>query len=172
MSEQLRVTIPAALASGAHQLGEESQLIVFVTARALDPRGSGRVEIPALSAALQSVFSARQVRRIFNSLEGKRYWEGEARFLRLQSTMNILQSFDCEILPSLAAARFPLAVLNTRSRRGAALLAAILTGIDVPRSNHFVNRFARVDRKTVGRWMRDPIISSEILLRAPAWAGS
>lgn len=37
------VQIPAILAAPAHSLCEESELVVYLAARALDARGSGRV---------------------------------------------------------------------------------------------------------------------------------
>ena len=170
MTSSLMVTIPAAVASGSHQLGEESPLVLFAAARALDGAGSGRVRLDDLWAEVTALFSRKQFDRVINSEQGARYWEHDRFFLRLRSSASIVQTFPCEILPSLAAARFPLALLNTRPRRGAALLAAMLAGIDVPRSNQFINRFAGVDRKTVARWMRDPVIAEQILLRIPQWA--
>lgn len=166
----LRVTIPGALASGAHQLGEESALIVYVAARALDVAGSGRVTRTAVLEVCAALFSRKQLQRTLVSGPGERYWELEPHFLRLLSVAAIVCSYHCPVLGSVVAARFPLALLDTRQRRGAALLAAVLTGIEVPRANQFISRFAGVDRKTVSRWMKDPVIAKQILLRVPQWA--
>lgn len=167
---RLTVTIPAALASGAHQAGEESALIVFLCARALDARGSGRVLISGVKEECEALFCGRQLRRILESREGGRYWTRDRSFLRLHSEARILVSYPGEVLSSAGAVRFPLALLDSRTRRGAALLAAVLAGIDKPRSNQFIGRFAGVDRKTISRWMKDPVIAGSILQRTPAWA--
>lgn len=165
----LVVIIPACLASGAHQMGEESSLVLFVAARALDRQGSGRVRLDDIRRACRDLFSSRQLARVLSDPASIRYWELEARFLRLRSQAAIVKSFPCEILLSEHARKFPLAILNSRPGRGAALLSAILAGIDRPRSNAFVSRFGGVDRKTVSRWMDDAVIKEHILQRVPAW---
>ncbi len=144
--------------------------MVFVAARALDGDGAGRVPLHDVRRACCELFSARQLERVLRQPESKRYWEVERRFLRLRSERSILASFPCEVLNSDHARRLPLSVLDSRPRRGAALLSAVLAGIDAPRSNAFVSRFAAVDRKTVSRWMKDPVVRDQILLRVPAWS--
>jgi hypothetical protein len=168
--ERQRSPIPACLASGAHQMGEESQLVVFVAARALDRGGAGRVPIQDVRHATGPLFSARQLGRVLMQPESARYWELDRWFLRLRSERSILASFPCEVLRSDHARRLPLAILDSRPRRGAALLAAVLAGIEAPRSNAFVSLFAGVDRKTISRWMKDPVVRDEMLQRLPAWS--
>jgi hypothetical protein len=96
-----------------------------------------------------------------------RYWDVEPRFLRLHSSEAVVCSFPCEVLASNRAVRLEAALLNSRQRRGAALLAAVLAGTEAPRSNAFISRFAGVDRQTVSRWMEDPVVRGEILRRVP-----
>ena len=163
----LIVTIPASLASGAHQAGEESQLVVYLAARAIDPRGSGRVPTSAVAAACERIFSARQFRRLLGSPGGERYWERDRHLLRLRAAGRIAASYPEEVLISRHARRFPLELLNSRPRRGAALVAAMLACVDTPCSNVFISRFASVDRQTVSRWMHDPAIKANVLERVP-----
>ena len=163
----LTITIPASLASGAHQGGEESLFVISRVARALDSGGSSRASLDALEVACETIFSAKQYRRLLDDSRGERYWTKEPRSLVMRSEARVLESLaaDREVLRSRAAASFPIELLNTRQRRGAALLAAILAGNTEPVSNAFISRYARVDRGTIGGWMRDPVIRDQILVR-------
>lgn len=88
----LEVTIPACLASGAHQLGESS-LVLFEAARALDRRGSGRVQRDHIRDACRTLFSSRQFGRILADPASARYWKLEERFLQLRSEAAIVKSY-------------------------------------------------------------------------------
>ena len=163
----LNIVIPASLASGAHQAGEESWFVISRVARALDPGGSSRASLDALQATCETIFSRKQYQRLMEDSRGERYWTKEPRSLLLRAEARVLASHAAqrEILLSPAAAAFPLELLNTRQRRGAAILAAMLSGNSNPVSNAFINRVARVDRGTIRGWMRDQVISDQILLR-------
>jgi hypothetical protein len=167
----LIVEIPATLASGAHQAGEESELTLYLVARALDTAGAGRVETRAAASELRKAFSPKQLGRILRGEKGRRYWEVEPAFLRLRSQEKIRQSFERRLVDSHLGRAFPVSVLDCRARRGAALFAAVMGSQAGPRSNEFVDRYTRVDRKTVARWLKDPVIRDVILLgKVPQWA--
>jgi len=168
----LDIVIPASLASGAHQAGEESLFVISRVARALDPGGSSRASLDDLEALCETIFSRKQYGRLMADSRGERYWTKEPRSLLLRSEAKVLASHaaEREILASRAALTFPIEVLDTRPRRGAAILAAMLAGNTDPISHAFIQRFARVDRGTIGRWMRDTVISDQILARHAEYA--
>jgi hypothetical protein len=131
----VEVRIPAALASFAHRSGEESELIVFRVARALDRHsGTGRVAEGCLVEACGAAFSRKQTLRVLHGGAGRRYWVLDGDSVVLRSGRKILESFSLEPYDSLAARSFDLSLLNTRPRRGAALLAAITAAEGAPRS--------------------------------------
>lgn len=171
MSPDVVVTFPAALASGAHQAGEESVFLVYRVARALDPRGSSRTQLAAVDRVCSSLFSRKQYRRILDDPRGRRYWTMEGEHLVLRAEAAILRSFvpEYEILNSRAALSFPVTLLNNRQRRGAAVLAAVLAGTTLV-SNAFISRFTKVDRGTISGWQTDPTIRDHILARTPEFA--
>lgn len=166
----LSLTIPAALASGALQSGEGSELLLYLLARELDPRGSGRVEAASVSQQGQLMFGRKQIGRVLGGPKGRRYWLVDAGWLRLIGVQRVVQSYDGEIVDARHGVSFRIEMLNTRQRRGAALFAAVVGGSDRPRSRAFIARFAGVDRKTLARWQRDPVIRAEILNRCEEWA--
>lgn len=166
----MKISIPSTLASGAHQAGEETELVIFCAARALDRAGSGRVEAETIRRACSSLFTERHSRRLFDPNLHVRYWERDRHYVKLNSEAAIVASFEGQLLLKPSALVIELSLLDSRPRRGAALLAAILAGVDDPRSNLFIRNFSRVDRKTIGRWMNDDTISTYILAREPRWA--
>lgn len=166
----MRISIPSILASGAHQAGEETELVIFCVARALDASGSGRVEAEPVKRACLPLFTDRHCRRLFDPELRVRYWERDRQYLKLRSEASIVASFEGELLCGPSALVFDLSLLDSRARRGAALLAAILAGVHDPRSQLFIQKFSRVDRKTISRWMKDDTISTLILSREPRWA--
>lgn len=164
------VQIPAVLAAPAHSCGEESELIVYLAARALDPNGSGRTPREVLVRELLHCWSAKQLGRVIHGAKGCRYWEVEERFLRLRSASEVLNSFRASlIIDSPDAVSFSLGILDSRPRPGAALCAAVVALTGRPRSNAFAARFTSVDRGTRGRWLNDPVIRNEILSKARQW---
>lgn len=169
-SGHLYITIPAALASGAHQQGEEAELFAYLVARALDAKGSGRVDKLALAREIQHAYKGGKVHRLFERPGGRRYWASEGPTLRLHGQAAILESFSCELLRSDMALTLSVAHLDTRPRRNAAMLAAVLAGQTDPRSAEFIQRFARVDRKTWNAWQADPVIRRRILRKLNNWA--
>lgn len=165
------VRIPAQLASFAHRSGEESEAIVYLVARALDrPSGTGRVAVDRVVRACSAAFSAKQIRRVLEGEAGMRYWSIEGETLVLRASQRVLASFELEPFDSAAAISYPLEILHSRPRRGAALFAAIVATPGAPRSWAFIARFAGVDRGTVRRWRRDPAIRRDIFKRVPQWA--
>lgn len=169
MTLDVTITLPASLAAAAHQLGEDASFVAYGTARALDSRGSGRVWLDDLADALTDVFSARQVRRIIGAQN--RYFEVEGRRARLSGQQVIIEGLPegLDLFFSRHSRSFPLRLLDSRPRRGAALVAAALAGVDNPRSNAFLSRFVGVDRKTIAVWLRDPVIRDQILDKVPSW---
>ncbi len=166
----LRVLIPAQLASGAHQTGEETEFIVYLVARALDTRGEGRVETLGVARELRQAISGKQLNRAIAGEKGRRYWEVEGPWLRLRAQVRILESFECELVNSDLGREFPVSVLDNRKRRGAALFSAIVAGHDAPRTNEFIHTVAKIDRKTLAGWVADPVIRRHILRKEPQWA--
>lgn len=165
----LCINIPAALASGAHQKGEEAELVVYRVARALDTAGSGRVSKEEVSRELRHAYRGGKLDRVFERAGGKRYWTLDRGFLALRAEGTVFASFDCEVLDSSHVLALSLRWLDSRPRRNAAVLAAML-GNPNPRSNAFVQRFSRVDRKTIYAWRKDEVIRTRILIHWPEWA--
>lgn len=148
-SRSLVIQVPACLAAPVHWSAEESEFLLYLSARALDPYGAGRVPIEALCAELAGLWSPKQFKRLLTSKKSARYWEMDRGFLRLHGIASIVTSFP-ECFPSSKALYFPLSFLHSRQRRGAALLAPLVATADAPRSIAFVERFTGVNRKTVG----------------------
>ena len=165
----LEIVLHAPLAAAAHKLGDESQYIVWATARAMDPRGSGRVSYDAIARELSSAFSKKQIGRILRSTKGQRWWDLELDYLRLTGQEALLEGFEVELPVAIGSRRFLLADLDTRPRRTAALLAAVVAG-EGPRSYAFISRFCGVDRSTIRRLLRDEFISAHILNSHAEWA--
>ncbi len=166
----MKIRVPSILASGAHQLGEESELILFCLMRAVDAEGCGRVIESEVTREATKLWSNRHVHRLLQGEPGTRYWEPDRHFVRLQSERRIILSYECEVLQSSYCKEFDTELLTTRARRGAALLAAVLAGHQMPRSRQFIDRYAGVDRGTVTRWMDDDVITTYLLVRHEEWA--
>lgn len=167
----IEIRIPSTLASFAHRSGEESELIVYRVARAMDRHaGTGRVPEQQLVAVCGQAFSRKQSLRILEGELGQRYWHLEGGSVVLRAARKVLDSFSIEAYEVAGARSFDLGLLDTRPRRGAALLAAIVATDGAPRSWAFVSRFAGVDRGTVRRWIKDPVIREQILDKVPQWA--
>lgn len=81
------------LPPGGHQLGEDSQYLAWATARAMDPRGSGRMSYDAIAQELSFAFSKRQIGRILGSIKGERWWDVELDSLRLTGQEAFLEGF-------------------------------------------------------------------------------
>ena len=79
----LTVSIPASLASGAHQAGEESELFVYLLARAIDCRGSGRVWEVALLDAAEEMMSRKNAMRVLQTACSARYWRLDGAWVAL-----------------------------------------------------------------------------------------
>ena len=166
----LLVEFTAAMASGAHQEGEEAQYVVYQVARALDAAGSGRVSAMDVARELRTVYRGGKIARVLGHAKGERYWLCTGTSLVLHSQVAIVESFEDELPQATGGVTFALRSLDTRPRRDAALLAAVVACVDEPRSRAFVERFTRVDRKTVAEWMKDEVIRSQILRKLPEWA--
>lgn len=167
---KLIIQVPAVLSAPAHRAGKESELIVYLAARALDEAGSGRVPSETVRRELRSCWSAKHLARILSSDKSLRYWEPAGTNLLLRRAGAVLASFPPESTSLWRAAMsFSVAVLDTRQQRGAALLAPVLAFTESPRSNEFLHRFAGVDPQTVSRWQKDPVIRRHILSKCPQW---
>lgn len=164
------MTLPAVLASGAHRCGEEAEFVVYQVARALDVAGSGRVPMLDVARELRVAYRGGKTGRLFERAGGCRWWELEGAVLRLRSQATILASFACEVIRSDLGRQFSMRQLDTRPRRNAAVLAAVLSGMGGPRSQEFIRRFAKVDRGTLRRWEKDEVIRREILRKLANWA--
>ena len=82
----------------------------------------------------------------------------------------VLDSFECELPDNGLAIHVSMGLLDFPRRRNAFLLAAVMAGADHYRSRAFVEKFARVNRKTLGLWKRDPVIWDQLLGWEPRWA--
>ena len=100
---------------------------------------------------------------------GNIFWEHDREFLRLRSASTIISTTGCELPSTTSARRFPVCVLDTRQRRGAAIAAAVVADQGAPRSWHFIRRFTFIDRATVRGWLKDPVIVENILAREARW---
>lgn len=165
----LVIDLHAPFAAPANLLGEESQYIAWSAARALDPRGSGRVRTDDFINTLCLAWSRKQAIRILKSAKAARWWELEPNFVRLAGQEPVLNSFEVELPSAIQGLAFRLADLNTRPRRTAALVAAVVGDV-APRSLAYIQRFCGVDRNTLYRLRKDPFIASHILRVKPEWA--
>lgn len=168
----LVVGIPASLAGAALRSNEVPECVAFLVASALDTEHRGQVEFEKLRAELKGVMSEDRVRHVLNGDKMRRYGQREGRFFRLTGRAGLICSFEVEVevLPRTDGIALPLVTLNTRARRGAALLASVLaTARAKPRSQRFISRFTGVDRGTIYRWLRDPIVSRHMLRCSPTW---
>lgn len=156
------ITIPAILASGAGQSGEQSPFIVSRIARSLDIDGShGHVDISVMRATLATLYTGQRIRELLTS--NRWYKVGDGRLWRIADN-KVVATFEgqCELLHSPQAITFALSVLTTRPRRNAAVAAAVLVAPEA-RGVGFALRYAGVDRKTLRTWRKDPFIARHIL---------
>lgn len=111
-------------------------------------------------------WSRKQAIRI---LKRARWWELEPNFVRLAGQETVLNSFEVELPNAMQGLTFHLADVNSRPRRTAALVAAVVGDV-APRSLAYIHRFCGVDRSTLYRLRKDPFIASHILRVKPEWA--
>jgi len=166
----LIITMPARLASGAMQNGEHGVVLVYAVARALDADGAGRVLILDVARELRRIYRGRHIARWLDHPKGKRYWVVDRQYLVIRGLVVVLGSFECELPDNDLAVSLPVTLLDLPRRRNAFLLAAVVAGDGRHLSRDFVMRFARVDRKTLSRWKRDPTIWDDILRWEPRWS--
>lgn len=166
----LVITVPARLASGAMQSGEHGCVLVYAVAQALDVKGSGRVLIQDVAREVRVIYRGRHVARWLEHPKAGRYWWIDRQYLVLKGIRTVLDSFECELPDNGLAVSVSMGALDLPRRRNPFLLAAVMAGADHYRSRAFVQRFARVDRKTLSYWKRDPVIWDKILGWAPRWA--
>ncbi len=162
--------LPARLASGAQQSGEHAQVFIYAIARALDTDGSGRVAVLDVARELRLAYRGNRIARWLEHEKSARYWTVDRQYLRIHGIVKVLESFECELPDNDFGIQLSTRWLDTRSRRGAALLAAVLAGMEMPRSRDFIWKFTRVDRKTISAWRRDRIVGTQILRSMPQWA--
>ncbi len=166
----LVVTMPARLASGAMQSGEHGPVLIYAVAQALDATGSGRALIQDVARELRVVYRGRHVARWLEHPKAGRYWRVDRQYLVLRGMRAVLDSFECELPDNGLAIHVSMGLLDFPRRRNAFLLAAVMAGADHYRSRAFVEKFARVNRKTLGLWKRDPVIWDQLLGWEPRWA--
>ncbi len=166
----LVVVIPAALAGAALRSDEVPELVAFLVASALDTDHSGIVSLADLRRELRHLMSEDRARHLIHGDKMRRYASCEGSVLRLRGRAELICSFEVEVLSRTDSIGLPVWSLDSRARRGAALLASVLaTARAKPRSYKFIARFTTVDRGTIYRWLRDPVVSRHILRRSSTW---
>ena len=166
----LIITMPARLASGAMQKGEHGVVLDYAVGRALDADGAGRVLTLDVARELRRIYRGRHIARWVEHPKGMRYWAVDRQYLVLRGLAAVLESFECELPDNDLAVSLPATLLDVPRRRNAFLLAAVVAGGGRHLSREYVTRFARVDRKTLSGWKRDPTIWDDILRWEPRWA--
>jgi hypothetical protein len=178
MSESVRrdehghlvVKFEAPLASLAHQGGAESQYLAYAIARALDVAGSGRVLQSQVKVELAGTMSGVQTGRVLAHPKGRTFWHVDRQYLQLHAAELITLRSRFELPSTTTARAFPLCLLDSRQRRGAAIAVPIVADQGAPRSFHYISRFTRIDHNTVRGWLKDPVILDQILRRETRWA--